>query len=302
MTTTATAPAAPQQVNGPTPPPAAPPTSDGSKLNGASSPVSATEPAAEEVKAPSVAEDPKFAARFASLSRQQNKLRKDQDALREKLTTADEYVALREQAKQNPRIILEKFGVSYEDLTKAILAGENVPEEDRLATIEERLNEQEEQRKQEKVQAEESLLNEEKAIVQKAVDHYKTEVTTFINAHPDDYKLIVVHAAQEDIYSVVEEYFVQTGKILEPKIAADYVEQELREHAKKQAEALGYAPPQQPPPNGAPRDSQPAARDIRPAPTLTNSAASPAAAPPRRMTEDERLAHAASFLRSKPNP
>ena len=116
----------------------------------------------------------------------------------------------------------------------------------------------------------------------------------------DKYELIVALEAQDKVFQLIERHFEETLALGKPvqltrEEAADIIEQELLNQARKMSGARKLKPVEEP---------KPAKREDKPAPkrTLSNTAAQESSTPQKPLTERERLAEATRLmekLRSK---
>jgi len=291
-----------------TTPAAAPPAG----VNGTAPPAQSGVPLAETPPATEPAAKPKkevdFTARFAALTEKERELTRRETALKERISAAENFETLKARAKKEPTKVMEELGVSYEYLTKHILSGGKAEPEEMIAELREELSGVKTQLEDEKKEAEKKKVADEDAYIQKALDMYKGETTAFLSSSADEYQMIVAKGAQDEVFSLIENWFFEFGEVLTPKAAADKVETALLEEAQKLlkvpklASLLNPTPPAKP--GDAVRDS---ARDVRetsrPSPTLTNDvvAHEPVNGPP--LTREQRLKRSAALLRyTEENP
>lgn len=190
--------------------------------------------------------DPKIASRFAALSKKEKSIREAEHALKvhqHKIQIFDESQAL---AKSDPLALLEKIGVTFDDLANHVLDKEFGPkhetEAQKLAKIEERLSSYEQQREKERVSAEQATINRQ-------ITNFKGQIDSHLKANPDNYELISLNGAEHEVYNVIEANFLETKQMLTIEEAAKMVEEYFYQQAKRltQAKKLSIVTPQDPP-------------------------------------------------------
>lgn len=197
-------------------------------------PAAATEPTEK---------DPNFIAkRFAALSKKEAELvRREKESktkfadLETKASRADELEQVFAAAKENPALLLEKAGLSFDELAQLMLQQATTPKEvleanKKIEAMEKKLQEDREERQQEKLEA-------DRVKIENAIEGYKKVTVEFLNENSNEYELIHVHNALDDVYAVVERLFDETGEVCSPKEAADQVEEYLLEQAEKALKA-----------------------------------------------------------------
>jgi DNA repair ATPase RecN len=189
------------------------------------------EAAAPVVEAPK--EEDNFAKRFAALSRKEKEIRAAQEeakALKDKYT---DYETAKKLAKVNPHEFLEKFGVTYEELTEYYINGRpkvdpKVQEiEERLATF------------QKQAEEKEKKLQEE--VRQSAIAKFRTEQESFVKSAGEKFELVNAAKAYDLVYQVTQEYFdANKDKVeniadamLSHEKAAEMVENHLEQELEK---------------------------------------------------------------------
>jgi len=190
-------------------------------------------------------------SRFAALTRQQkrlldekNKFKSEYEQQKAEIEDAKKFKESRELAKTDPRKALELLGLSYEDITNAMLIDPPREKDPEVMTLKQKLEELEKENKEAKTKAEQDKLDSilagfKKDIREAVKDADKFE---FINLVGDE--------AIEQIYNVCEEYYNETidqetglGQHLELDKAADYVENYLEKQFSKlkTSKKLGFA-------------------------------------------------------------
>jgi hypothetical protein len=222
----------------------------------------------------------------------------------------------------NAKLALEKLGMSYDEITKAMLADGQVPPEVEIKKLRGDLDGLKASQEQER----QRLLDQQKqyALTQetKAIDDFKSEINTFITDNSNRYELINFDNHQDEVYELIDAHYTRTqtahakeleaqgkdpsqavGKVMKIAEAADKIEEfyEKREIERKKLaklQALWGAVPKE---SLAKAVSE--ARGIetkKPSPrTLTNNqAAQLAPQRPRPKTDDERVQAAIAAWRA----
>ncbi len=217
----------------------------------------------------------------------------------------------------NAKLALEKLGMSYDEITKAMLSDGQVPPEVEIKKLrgdldgikQERENDRQKQLEQQKQYA---LAQETRAI-----EDFKSEINTYVSDNASRYELINFDNHQDEVYELIDAHYTRTqsahakelelsgkdpsqavGKVMKIAEAADKIEEfyEKREMEKKKLSKLQALWGSVPKESLAKAVSE--ARGIetkkpsRPG-TLTNNSSAVLAPPrPRPKTDDERVAAA----------
>jgi enamine deaminase RidA (YjgF/YER057c/UK114 family) len=253
--------------------------------------------AVEEPKAP---EDPKFSAKLAALARKGREVQQQHFALQEKeaalvskekevsekYADVEAFIALKEQAHQNPDEILKALGLSYEQITQWYI-------NDRKPTAEMQV---EQMRKAWEAEREAQAAKEAAALKQQeeqraAWEAQETQrqihgaiqtVHAEIASAPTEFPLVLKTNNQMEVWNLMALWMKNHNEVLPPKRAAAMIESTLREQFAQDTQALlptlaelglvpGYAPP-------APAAAPPA----RASRTLSNDQVSAAPTPVER--------------------
>ena len=269
-------------------------------------PVAAVEgqPEAEVPKAEvASAQEEKFAAKFAALSRKEKAIRQREvqlnqqmQELQQRLQQIEEqnkqvesYKQIPDRLKKEPLKVLNESGLTFEQLAEMVM-NDGKPTQDMV------LNEYE-KKFMSKVQELEKKLADKEAKEQEdkynqAIAQFQGQLTDFV-AKTEDYELIRANDSVDLVYQVIEEHFNETGEILSNKEACDAVEEYLLEEAKKlvdREKVKKLLQPQTP--------SKSAAIPGKSSPTLSNAAAAQATKSAARLLSDEESkAEAAKLIR-----
>jgi hypothetical protein len=249
-------------------------------------------------------EDPKFARRFAALSRQEKQIlakSKEVDERSKEYESskqeAERARAILQLAKDNPMAFLQETGISYQELTELMLAAQKTPEDkkfDELRAEIEGLKQAEEKKAK---RTEEAQTKAQIERVTSAIETYKVDCKNTVQQNPDKYELILAYGREDDVFDIVERYFVENEKVLDFDIAADYLEQLLFEEAQKVVKTKKFAPTIK---QGAVRDKAKDERDTpKPSPTLTNTKSSSYAPSIKAVSQQDAFKRAVAILEGK---
>lgn len=287
-----------------TPPPATP----SAEVNGATPPAAGEAP---PVTPPPPKEDP-MGKRFAALSRKERELLTERQAIAaEKAALAAEkeshgadktkmqkLVSAVAAAKENPMAVLQEAGITYDQLTKYILNDGKASPEDRIAELDQKI----ENERLERIRSEEAReLAKQKAdddYIVGMIDEYRKETEAHISSDPAAYELILAYDAQNEVFSLIRDHFAATGKVLSPEDAAKQVEADL-EKTIDELIKLGKVQAKLKPPEPEPKKTEPPKTNVRPVPkTLsTKHVSAPTPAPANAsLSRDERLKRAMGKL------
>lgn len=276
-------------------------------------------PSTGDISGESKEEAPKvedaFSKKFAALSRKEKQIRIAEQqqrakmqkmesdynakmaALEERLKKLDapapkvEQLPLEQRLKQNPLEALKELGLGYDKLTQlAINDGRLTPEmqmelwkqeleskqRSELDTIRKELADREQREAQ---QREQQVLNQ-----------FKDNIKSFISEHPE-YEMIQATNQPDLVFSLIDEHFQKSGKVLSIKEAADHIESHLESEARKLLSLKKLAAQK-----AAAPLSQPKVKVSTP--TLSNSQAQSLSGSQKRfLSQEESLAEAAKLLR-----
>lgn len=273
----------------------------------------ANQPVPPAAPTPALAEDKgvDFSSRFAALSRKEKQLMELAKKTKEKeaLFNSGRYVDLEELKKDaNIENRLSKLGLTYDEITKFYLSKGGSPLEDKVKTLEQRLEEKEIKEKQ--------LAEEQKqSILDNQISAFKEQIKNAVNASPEKFGLISETEGFDTVYDVIEEHFAQTsvdefgepkqGEILSIEKAAEHVENFLLERMKKIIAHKKLAPfiDEHYKKQASLQESQQQGVNETQAPkTLTNklvNSPSPKVDDGRLLSEDESKKRMAEFLKSQ---
>lgn len=252
-----------------------------------------------------------FEDKFLRLTRKERALQQMQAELKSKQAEIDRmkseydsFIDRKSKLKENPFDALELLGVSYDDLTQALISqGQPV---DKLTEIEKKLQmleEREEKEKQAKQLEQEKALEQER---QRAIEAYTDNLAKFIES--SDYELVKANDAQETVFEVIQQDYLsrqQAGekdlKLMEFDVACQKVEAFLESQLDKfltLKKVQSKIQPKEEPKSSFPASvTQPRASGST---TLTNAmkaATEPATPQHRRPSEQELFNSAAAMIK-----
>lgn len=244
------------------------------------------------------AETERLAAKYAEAARRNQAARAKQREIKapllEKESEIEKYKAEIERLKKyedvsDPMELLKLKGMSYEDLINKNL---NPEEFDTKAELQ-KLRDEIAAYKTANETKEKEVLERQKG---ETIESYIKHVQKFTQSLPEEYELINTLGHHRDVYEVIELTHAQTGKVLTDKEAADLVEQYLQaEHEKKLDQYLkinklkGKVTPI--------TDENQLSDQYSEAPTLSNQLTSTTSATRTKLSEEEELKRAASFIK-----
>jgi hypothetical protein len=253
------------------------------------------------------AEEPKqdfLAPKFAALTRKEKLIKQQESALKAREAELTKRLAelegkasendskvksFEQQFKENPIKALKERGISMEQLIEMQLNDENPTVDMKLKRMQEELESKALSRVEElekKLKAKEEL--EAKTAYDKAVDGYKSELSSYIEKNADAYELIAANGATDLMFQVAEEFYKNTKRVPDIKEVADAVESHLEDEAKKIFELKKFNKLQKPQPPS----------QTKTAPTLSNtSAANVPSNGAKKLTAEESLREAAKLIR-----
>lgn len=191
--------------------------------------------------APEVKKKDPAAARAAALKKRETDVAAREQALADKeaeLTGKESSIldseAFGEAMKANPLKALEAAGITFEQLTEAILNQDSSTQtKEILQGIAERIAALEEKRQADEETAEQAKIKADQEYIDRTVADYKTQAKAFVDSKPEEYELIILNEAYDLVFEVVEEYWDEHQKMLDGPTAANAVEKWLEERAAK---------------------------------------------------------------------
>ena len=232
----------------------------------------------------------KIAPKLASVKARERAAQEKAAALEQKEREIQERAEKFEKVRNDPKAALEALGVTFEQLTEAIINEKPLQEENPLDKAHKRIDSLEAQIKQEKEEEARQKEALEQAKIDAARDDYKVQINELVQSTSDKYELIQANEAQDLVFEVAAEYWAKHQEIITPQQAADLVEDYLWKKTERLLELKKVQAAVQPKPK--PKTSF--------GKTLTNQAGAFAASPAsesKNLTPDERRRRAAKLIR-----
>ncbi len=178
-----------------------------------------------------------FGVRFAALARQEKHLQQEKAKLKELESRYSSYQDLESQVKTKPSVLLEKYGISLDDLIadQYNINREISPEErlqKKLDELESRFASKEEQEAKARKEEEEALRKSQEESEAAAIAAHQDKIAAFIEENVDQYELIKILEQQELVWEITEAQFNKDGKLLTIEEASKLAENYLIDQAK----------------------------------------------------------------------
>jgi hypothetical protein len=174
--------------------------------------------------------DEYISPKFAMLAKEEKRLQEERKRLAEERKNPDfqeflEFKKLKGSAKQDPLAILEKFGLSYDELTDYVISGKHTKDPS-IRTLEEKIEKMErEAREKEELQ--------KKALEESQLNNFKEQIKAKCLEANDDFELVNIWGAHNLVYSVIQEHYDKTEEVLPITEAAKKVEAYLEKESEK---------------------------------------------------------------------
>lgn len=192
---------------------------------------------AKETQAPQETKADPLASRFSALAKREKSLvRMRQEMAEERARIEaerkeiDRYKSLYEQAKKDPRKILEEVGWSYDRLTEAHLNDYKPTPESEIHSVKEQLQALRQEREQEKTKAQEMEEQRQKDEFLAQVKEAKGAIAKQVKDLGDEFEFINSFGEHDLVYETMMEIFNKTGRMVEvveaAKIVEDYIEEQ----------------------------------------------------------------------------
>lgn len=181
-------------------------------------------------------EDPKFASRFAALSRKEKELMVKERTLKETVAQAEAYKKAVADAKKNPLSLIQAAG--YKDLEEylgTIINGEPEPDpfRQKVDTIEQKIAAYEKD-------IQEQAQRQHEARKQSELNSILGDINTFVESNPEKYEAISAYNGISDVWELIQRKYIETKGQVHLTIgeAADAVEQYYLEVAEADRQRL----------------------------------------------------------------
>ena len=190
-----------------------------------------------------------LAPKFAALTRKEKQVRAMEQQIKQreaevaqKLAEIEERSKKNSEAnstfesefKKNPLKTMEKYGITFDQLTEMQLNEQNPTPEMLMRQMEEKLRaEMEEKYGKLSESLKQKEEREAKERYEAAVSSYKQELSTFVEQNAETYELIATNNATDLMFETAEAFYQQTGKVPDHEELAKAVEEHLEEQAKQ---------------------------------------------------------------------
>lgn len=186
-------------------------------------------------------------SKFDGLSRRERMLLQKEREIEAKASQVEQYESLKELAKKNPAQLIEKFGLTYDQLTDYFAS--QTPEDETTRTVGSLKQELAELKKQMEVQKTEGQAKEIAKVREAKLEALKN----LANADDTPYGLVSQFGSYEDVLQYMGQHYQATGEILDDQTALEAVEKQLEENLRQLAKSdkvrklLGFAEQQSSP-------------------------------------------------------
>lgn len=175
------------------------------------------------------AEKAAFAKQFASLARKERQFRERAEQHKGIEKKASDLDALQDMAQKDPMKFLDKFGISYDALTRRVINDGQPAMEDILARQQKEIDELKEINRRAIAEREEAQKHSEyERTYSGFIDNIKK-----LTENNTEYELINANNAHHTVYEVMQEQYALDGTVLDQKQAADMVEQYFADEAER---------------------------------------------------------------------
>ena len=186
-------------------------------------------------------------SKFDGLSRRERMLMQREREIQEKASGVEQYESLQKLAKENPVQLMEKFGLTYDQLTDYF--ANQTPEDETKKTVGTLKSELENLKQQLEVQKSEGQAKEIMKVKAQKLEALKN----LANKEDSPYGLVSQFGSYDDVLTHMSEHYQATGEILDDETAIEVVERRLEENlrelgkSEKVRKLLGLVSDSQPP-------------------------------------------------------
>lgn len=171
-----------------------------------------------------------IAPRFALLAKEEKRLQEERKRISEERKNPEyqeflEFKKIKASAKNDPLSVMEKLGLTYDELTDYVISGKHTKDpsvkalEDKLAKMEAEAKEREAKAKKDYEEAE--------------LNHFRETIKNECLKNTEDFELVNLHDAHGLVYNVIQKHYDNTGKVLSINEAAKKVEDYLETETQK---------------------------------------------------------------------
>lgn len=132
--------------------------------------------------------------------------------LRSELESERERIKRFNSVKTNPKLALEELGLSYDEITKAMLSDGELPPEVGLKKLQGEIDGLKQERDSDKLKYQEQLKAQAQANEEKAVSDFKGEIGTYISDNASRYELIKFDGREDEVYELIDAHYTRTQK------------------------------------------------------------------------------------------
>lgn len=220
----------------------------------------------------------KLSSRFASLAREEKRIRAQRDELKRHQEELRTFKSAVEKLRSDPLSALSELGIDYDTLTRSVLSGGKPDPADEIKELRER--QEAWIREQEAAQA-----RAEQARVEQAFTQAKREIASLASSSSERFPLVAgwdANEVAESAFQIIEQHYKKTNSLLSYDEALGEIEKRLDSYREKLLKAKPVAPAQKQPPR-----------------SITNRLASQQGTAARELSYEERRAAAIKFLDSQ---
>jgi hypothetical protein len=190
------------------------------------------------VEAKPQVEDPRFASKFAALTRKEKEIKAQENLIKQQMAELDqarkqgeltnkEFQEIKELAKTKRMEVLRRLGISWDDLSEEVLRGEEPPKkkeawEERLDAVSKRLEETEGLLKAKEEKEESERKSKEKQDYDEKLEQFYTGLERTIEK---EFPLVSLFNARDTVVQVIEQTWETSKKVLSNEEACRQVEE-----------------------------------------------------------------------------
>lgn len=191
-----------------------------------------------------------MSAKFAALARKEKRMRDEMGrftASRAEWVAREKSISDRESAweqefKTNPIAALKKRGITYEDISKAVLNDDKFEPSVEIKSVKDEIASLKKEAQEKETRAQEDARRQREQAEQEAIEAFKGGIATFIGENKEKFELVSIFDAGELVFQTVEEHYARTSKAGTPKVlsvdeACQMVETYLENEIERTAQA-----------------------------------------------------------------
>lgn len=204
---------------------------------------------------PAAPQQSKLEEQFAALMARDRELTTRERALRDKERDVEQRTAgmvSLEDLKRDPQGTIAKAGLSFQQLVDMQINGGKPTADMAIQTLTEQVQALTRQFQERDETAKTTAAETEK---QQAVDDFKGSIKSWVDEHTSECPIVSAENQIDLVYSVIDNHYRETNRVLEVADAVKYVEEYLRPQRESTWKALGLSP-SDPPPESDPKDEQ----------------------------------------------